>query len=139
MLAWSLPRQQVFAPCPYTRYWRRRENLLARQCATLPWAIIPQQYEKCGLDQTQFDASKLHQAAVARCIGIVGEVATKVSREFRDAHPDIPWHEIIGMRHRLIHDYADLRLDKVWSVLQDELPGLIAGLQPLIPPPDAEP
>ena len=37
VLAWSLPRQQVFAPClhslgEYTRYWRRRENLLARQC-----------------------------------------------------------------------------------------------------------
>ena len=51
MLAWSLPRQQVFAPCEYTRYWRRRENLLAQQCATLPWAIIPQQYEKCGLER----------------------------------------------------------------------------------------
>jgi hypothetical protein len=44
-----LPRQQIFPPCEYTRYWRRRENLLAQQCATLPWAIIPQQYEKCGL------------------------------------------------------------------------------------------
>jgi uncharacterized protein with HEPN domain len=92
-----------------------------------------------GLDQAQFDASKLHQAAVARCIGIIDDTATKVSREFRDAHPEIPWREIIGMRHRLIHDYTEIRLDKVWTVLQDELPGLIAALQPLIPPPDANP
>jgi uncharacterized protein with HEPN domain len=64
-----------------------------------------------GLDQARFDASKLHQAAVARRVGIIGEAATKVSREFRDAHAGIPWREIIGVRHRLIHDYTDLRLD----------------------------
>jgi len=42
------------------------------------------------------------------------------------------------MRHPLIHNYADARLDIVWAVLQDELPGLIAALQPLIPPADAK-
>jgi uncharacterized protein with HEPN domain len=92
-----------------------------------------------GLDQLQFNASKLHQAAVVRCLGIIGEAATKVSREFRDAHPEIEWREIVGMRHRLIHDYTEVRLDIVWGVLQDELPGLIAVLEPLIPPPDAGP
>ena len=92
-----------------------------------------------GLDQMQFNASKLHQAAVVRCLGIIGEAATKVSREFRDAHPEIEWREIVGMRHRLIHDYTEVRLDIVWGVLQDELPGLIAVLEPLIPPPDAGP
>ena len=90
-----------------------------------------------GLDQAQFDASKLHGAAVARCIEIIGEAARKASREFRDAHPDIPSREIIGMRHRLIHDYTEIRLDIVWGVLWDELPGLIAALQALVPPPDA--
>jgi uncharacterized protein with HEPN domain len=62
-----------------------------------------------------------------------------VSQEFRAAHPEIEWREIIGMRHRLIHDYTEVRLDIVGAVLQDELPGLIAALQPLIPPPDDNP
>ncbi len=61
-----------------------------------------------GLDQTQFDASKRHQAAVVRCLGIIGEAANKVSQEFRAAHPEIEWREIIGMQHRLSHDYADV-------------------------------
>jgi uncharacterized protein with HEPN domain len=43
------------------------------------------------------------------------------------------------MRHRLSHDYADVRLNIVGTVLRDELPGLIAALQLLIPPPDANP
>ena len=92
-----------------------------------------------GLDQMRFDASKLHQAAVVRCLGIIGEAANKVSQEFQDAHPEIEWRKIIGMRHRLIHDYTEVRLDLVWAVLRDELPGLIAALEPLIPPPDAGP
>lgn len=71
-----------------------------------------------------------------RCLEIISEAAAKVSREFRDAHPDIKWREIIGMRHRLIHNYADVRLDVVWDVVQDKLPGLIAALKPLVPPGD---
>ncbi len=90
-----------------------------------------------GLDQAQFDASKLHQDAVARCIGIIGEAAKKVSPEFCDAHPEIDWRSVIDMRQRVVRTYTEIRLDIVWGVLRDELPGLIAVSQPLIPPPDA--
>ena len=40
---------------------------------------------------------------------------------------------MIGMRHRLIHGYADVRLDLVWTVAANQLPPLIAALEPLIP------
>ena len=89
-----------------------------------------------GLDQAAFNASKLHQAAVIRCLAVIGEAASKVSPAFRDAHPGIAWREIVGMRHRLIHNYADVRLDVVWVVLEEKLPGLIAVLTPLVPPVD---
>jgi uncharacterized protein with HEPN domain len=39
-----------------------------------------------------------------------------------------------GMRHRFIHDYGDVRLDIVWRMTKEALPGLIAALRPLIPP-----
>jgi len=39
-----------------------------------------------------------------------------------------------GLRHRLIHDYGDVRLEIVWRVTRDNLPGLIDLLRPLIPP-----
>lgn len=87
-----------------------------------------------AVDQTQFYADKLHQYAVIRCIEIIGEAAGKVSREFRDAHPEIPWSDIVGMRHRLIHNYSDVRLDLVWDVVRSKLPELIAILRPLVPP-----
>jgi uncharacterized protein with HEPN domain len=89
-----------------------------------------------GLDQTQFNASRLHQAAVIRCIEVIGEAASKVSPAFRAAHPEIAWRDIIGMRHQLINNYAAIKLDIVWDVLQVRLPGLIVTLKLLIPAPD---
>jgi uncharacterized protein with HEPN domain len=87
-----------------------------------------------GLDERAFLASDLHQSAVIRKLEIMGEAAGKVSRDFCDAHPEIPWKQMTGLRHRLIHGYGEVRLDIVWQVVAETLPDLIAILRPLIPP-----
>lgn len=87
-----------------------------------------------GLDEARFIASDLHQNAVIRALEIVGEAASKVSASFQAECPEIPWRDIIGLRHWLIHGYADVRLELVWIVVRDRLPPLIASLTPLIPP-----
>lgn len=89
-----------------------------------------------GLDWVGFSNSKLHQSAVERCMGIIGEAAAQVSNDFQERHPEIPWRKIIGMRHRLIHAYNEVRLDVVWEVVRNDLPSLIETLRPLIPPED---
>jgi len=90
------------------------------------------------LDETAFLESRLHQAAVIRSLEIIGEAASKVSPDVKAALPQLPWREIIGMRNRLIHGYADVEIDHVWAVLKTDLRPLIAMLEPLIPPPHAE-
>jgi uncharacterized protein with HEPN domain len=91
-----------------------------------------------GMTKDGFHASRLHQSAVIRCLEIVGEAASKLSREFRTAHADIPWQRIVGMRHKLIHDYGAVDLDQVWIVVRTQLPSLIDALKPLIPPDTGE-
>jgi len=88
------------------------------------------------MDLAQFVASKLHQNAVIRSLEVIGEAASPVSAQFRDAHPEIPWRQVISMRNRLIHAYSNVSLDTVWDVLQDKLPALVSTLTPLIPPDD---
>lgn len=87
-----------------------------------------------GLDERAFLASGLHQSAVIRKLEVMGEAAGKVSKTFCAAHPEIPWKQMTGLRHRLIHGYGDVRLDIVWRVVAETLPDLIATLRPLIPP-----
>jgi uncharacterized protein with HEPN domain len=87
------------------------------------------------LDEFGFLASNLHQSAVIRKLEVIGEAAGRVSQSFRAAHSEIPWREMTGLRHRLIHGYGDVRLDIVWSVATRKLPDLVAILRPLIPAP----
>ncbi len=64
-----------------------------------------------GLDEAAFRASRLHQTAVIRSLEIIGEAAGKVSPATQAARPEIPWRWITRIRHRLIHGYAESRLD----------------------------
>jgi uncharacterized protein with HEPN domain len=87
-----------------------------------------------GLDEAAFLANRLHQNAVIRSLEVMGEAANALTPECRASLPDIPWRQIIGLRHRLIHGYAEVQLDRVWAIVQNDLAPLIAALEPLIPP-----
>ena len=84
--------------------------------------------------QSQFYASRLHQSAVIKALEVIGEAAARISDEMRQAHPDIPWTDMTGMRNRLVHGYFEVDLGKVWDTIQDDLPTLIALIEPLVPP-----
>jgi uncharacterized protein with HEPN domain len=90
-----------------------------------------------SLDRDAFGASRLHQAAVIRCLEIMGEAAGRTSPHFRAAHPAIPWRLMSDLRNRLIHGYADVDLDTVWGVVTHHLPPLIEALRAIVPPDDA--
>lgn len=70
-----------------------------------------------------------------RLIEVIGEAAARVSKRFRDQHPEVPWPAIIAMRNRLIHGYDTVDPDVVWQVLRHDLKPLIANLEAIL---DAE-
>ena len=74
------------------------------------------------------------QAAVERKMEIVGEAARKISDGFKAAHPDIPWKSIIAQRNVMVHDYGQIKQDRVWGVAVKHIPELITRLEPLLPP-----
>jgi uncharacterized protein with HEPN domain len=77
---------------------------------------------------------RMLRGAVERHIEIIGEAAGRVSRVFRDAHPEIPWQRIIAQRNVLIHRYGEIEHELVWEVVTIHIPELIAHLERLIPP-----
>ena len=87
-----------------------------------------------GLTFQEFEQSRLHQNAVLKAIETIGEAAARISKETRQAHPEIPWNEIVGMRNRLVHVYFDVSLYRVWQTVQQDVPRLVAMLEPLVPP-----
>ncbi|MEO0706653.1 MAG: DUF86 domain-containing protein [Cyanobacteria bacterium J06649_5] len=91
------------------------------------------QYIK-GINQEQFEENVEKQDAILRRIPIIGEATKRLTTEFRAEHQEIPWKEIAGMRDILSHDYDEVDLEEVWSVIQNNLPSLLAYIQPLVPP-----
>lgn len=77
-----------------------------------------------GLSYEQFIAHDMAYAATIREIEIIGEASYKLSDEFQEVHPDIPWHAIRGMRNHLIHGYFDVDSKLVWQTCQEKLPEL---------------
>ena len=67
---------------------------------------------------------KLHAYAIVHSIQIIGEAAYKLTKEFRNNHPEVEWPDIIGMRHILVHDYYTVDMSMLWNVVHEELPPL---------------
>lgn len=60
---------------------------------------------------------------------IIGEAAYKLTHEFREEHPELPWREIIGMRHLLVHGYFNISVEVLWDVILNDIPMMIPILE----------
>ncbi|NLG97507.1 MAG: DUF86 domain-containing protein [Chloroflexi bacterium] len=87
-----------------------------------------------GKDRVNYDQDVVLRLALTHLVQVIGEAAQHVSKEFQDLYPQVPWREIIGMRHRIVHDYLNVDEDVVWEVVQNDLPRLVTILESIIPP-----
>ena len=67
-----------------------------------------------------------------RNIQLIGEAATDVPIQVREAHDDIPWRAIIGVRNRLAHSYLHISNSVIWSIVQDAVLDLLPKLRSLL-------
>jgi uncharacterized protein with HEPN domain len=96
----------------------------AREAATLASG-----HERADL----FEQRQL-ELALVRLLEVVGEAAARVSPSTQASLPDIPWAQIIGLRHRLIHGYDDVDYDILWQIVTADIHQLIAELERRLPP-----
>ncbi len=80
-----------------------------------------------GYKREDLDDSEMLSSALIRQIEIIGEAASKLSKEARKKIP-LPWEGIIGMRNKLIHAYFDINFDILWNTIQERIPELIEEL-----------
>jgi uncharacterized protein with HEPN domain len=87
-----------------------------------------------GITIDDWNADENVRLAVAYLIQIVGEAASRLSETTRAALPHLPWQDMIGMRHRLVHGYGHIVFSIVWKTATEALPTLIDALEQIVPP-----
>lgn len=91
-----------------------------------------EKYAQAG--EAEFRQNELVQNWIIHHLQILGEAAYKVSKEYREQYPELPWPKMIGMRHILVHGYFEINTDIVWSVVVKELPTLKLQIQAILNP-----
>jgi uncharacterized protein with HEPN domain len=81
-----------------------------------------------GLERTNLSENRMLLLASVKALEIIGEAAAKISSGTQALCPDIPWADIVGMRHRLVHAYFDIDAEVVWQTIARDIPPLIALL-----------
>ena len=66
--------------------------------------------------------------AVLRNFEVIGEAAKNVPDDIRQEYDDVPWSEMAAMRDKLIHGYATVELQIIWTTIQEEVPALGAQI-----------
>ncbi len=85
-----------------------------------------------GLNRDAFVSDERTYDATLRNIELIGEAATHVPNQVREANPHIPWRVIIGTRNRVAHGYLGLDDDVIWSIIQGDIPELLPKLRRLL-------
>lgn len=85
-----------------------------------------------GKIRKDLDRDRVLSLALIKEIELIGEAAAKVSENFKQNNPQIPWSMIVAIRNRLIHGYFDIDLDIVWNTIKKDLVELKEMLEQLV-------
>jgi len=64
------------------------------------------------------------QDAVIRNLQVLAESSQRLSETLKTAHPEVNWRGLAGFRNILVHDYLGINLQRVWEIIEGDLPAL---------------
>lgn len=81
-----------------------------------------------------FEYDYIVSSSVLYQLVVIGEATKRLSQEFRDQNPDIPWRDMARLRDFVVHVYDQVDLNRIWQTAVEHVPPLIPRLEPLLPP-----
>jgi uncharacterized protein with HEPN domain len=82
--------------------------------------------------EAEFHANKFARSHVLRHIQIIGEATWRLSDSLKSQNPDVPWRQIAGMRHVLVHDYFVVNWSRVYETAHRDVPALRAPIEAML-------
>lgn len=84
-----------------------------------------------GMTVESFAKDEKTVDAVVRNLEIMGEAANRLPVSFKREHPEIEWAKIVGLRHRIVHEYFGVDIQMIWHIVEQDLPVLRKALRKL--------
>lgn len=91
---------------------------------------IEQETRETSRDKLFFD-DRLTRAIILDCI-VLGEAANNVTEAYCAVHPEVPWADIAGFRHKLVHDYSGIDFGILWDTMTNDVPALLTMFRKLV-------
>ena len=85
---------------------------------------IEQTVERFGNDAAIFQNDPIYRNAAALCILQIGELVGRLTDDFKEQHPAIPWRQIKAMRNIVAHSYGTVDPETTWEIITDDIPTL---------------
>jgi len=85
-----------------------------------------------GFDEEKYLADYKTQVAVAHMLQTIGEAARNISEQLEEAHPEVEWFKIRGLRHRIVHDYRRIDEATIWRIAIEYVPPLVVQLTKIL-------
>lgn len=89
--------------------------------------LLDDEKKKHSLEKVKEDRVLFY--GLSKMVEIIGEAAYMITKEFKSEHTELPWKQIEGMRHILVHGYFSISADVLWDVIENDIPALIPTLQ----------
>lgn len=96
------------------------------------WDELKQMMKEKNISSKQILTDKYTQWAITTPIYNIGEQIYQVSKDLKDKYPDLPWKEVSGLRHRLVHDYDDIKWSMIKNSIDDEMDTFIDELRKIL-------
>ncbi len=85
-----------------------------------------------GKTEEDLNKERMLNLSLVRLLEVIGEAANRVPLEIRGQYPEIPWFEMISLRHRLIHGYDMVDFGILWKIVTQDIPPLVSMLEKAI-------
>jgi uncharacterized protein with HEPN domain len=85
------------------------------------------------LSMADFATTPLVHRAVLQCLTVIGEAAGRLDDRCESEIAELPWRRMKNLRNVIVHEYEGLDLQLIWQIVTDELPRVVAVLDPLFP------
>jgi uncharacterized protein with HEPN domain len=85
-----------------------------------------------GMSEDEWIDDEVRQSAAMHQLIIIGEAASRLSLEFREAHPQVAWADIVGFRNLAVHAYFSVSWPIVWVTATEDVPVLHAQIAEIL-------